>query len=421
MARKRSGSNGNRPAPARIEYLRVENYRALRSVEIKDITPLTVLLGPNGSGKSTVFDVFNFLSECFTIGLRRAWDKRGRFQELRTRDSKGPITFELRYREKPELEPATYHLQIDEVGGDPVVAEEWLRWRRVARNVAGAPYKILSFKDAKGWVISGEKPKSGDKKVRERLDEPDMLAVNTLGQLAKHPRVAALRRFITDWYVSYLSIDDTRAQPEAGPQERLSKSGDNLPNVVQYLKERHPEHLERIFEVLRQRVPRLERVDAEQMKDGRLLLQIKDAPFDRPVLSRFASDGTLKLLAYLTVLYDPAPPSFVGIEEPENFLHPRLLPELAEECRAATERSQLLVTTHSPFFLNSIRPAETRVLYRDEDGYTQVIRASDIEGIPEFMTAGASMGHLWLEGHFGVGDPLVASGAPRKTKKTRRR
>jgi AAA15 family ATPase/GTPase len=55
---------------ARIEYLHVQNYRALKSVELKDITPLTVLLGPNGSGKSTVFDVFNFLSECFTIGLR---------------------------------------------------------------------------------------------------------------------------------------------------------------------------------------------------------------------------------------------------------------------------------------------------------------------------------------------------------------
>ncbi len=59
------------------------------------------------------------------------------------------------------------------------------------------------------------------------------------------------------------------------------------------------------------------------------------------------------------------------------------------------------------------------MLYRDEGGYTQVVRASDIEGIPEFMAAGASMGHLWLEGHFGVGDPLIAFGGPRE--KGRRR
>ncbi len=160
------------------------------------------------------------------------------------------------------------------------------------------------------------------------------------------------------------------------------------------------------------RVPRIEKVLADPMPDGRLLLQIKDLPFERPVLSRFASDGTLKMLAYLTVLHGPEPPQFVGIEEPENFLHPRLLPELAEECRSATARSQLLVTTHSPFFLNAIRPEEVRVLYRDEQGYTQVVRASEITGIPDFVKAGASMGHLWLEGRLGVGDPLVNAGAP---------
>ena len=73
----------HRSAVPRIEYLRVQNYRALHDLELKNITPLTVLLGPNGSGKSTVFDVFAFLSECFTVGLRKAWDKRGRFKELR--------------------------------------------------------------------------------------------------------------------------------------------------------------------------------------------------------------------------------------------------------------------------------------------------------------------------------------------------
>jgi predicted ATPase len=112
------------------------------------------------------------------------------------------------------------------------------------------------------------------------------------------------------------------------------------------------------------------------------------------------------------VLHGSEPPQFVGIEEPENFLHPRLLPELAEECRAATERSQLFVTTHSPFFINTLKPEEVRALYRDENGYTQVIRASDVQGIPEFVQAGASLGHLWLEGRLGVGDPLVDAGAP---------
>src|SRR5438876_1066753 len=82
----------------RIENLRVKNYRALRDLELRDITPLTVFLGPNGSGKSTIFDVFAFLAECFSVGLRKAWDRRGRFKELRTRDAEGPIEITLRYK-----------------------------------------------------------------------------------------------------------------------------------------------------------------------------------------------------------------------------------------------------------------------------------------------------------------------------------
>jgi predicted ATPase len=395
--------------PPRIEYLKVENYRALRSVELKDLTPLTVLLGPNGSGKSTLFDVFNFLSECFQSGLRPAWEARQRARELKTRGSDGPIVIELKYREGPKQPVVTYHLAIDEEAKGPVVVEEWLQWKRGSH---GRPFRFLDYQRGQGSAASGEEPDETDKRIETPLRSADLIAVNTLGQFAAHPRIAALREFITDWYVSYLSIRETRSQPMAGPQDRLSKTGDNLPNVIQYLKEQHPERLEHIFSVLKRRVPRLESVLAEPMPDGRLLLQLKDAPFERPVLSRFVSDGTLKLLAYLTVLYDPEPPQFIGIEEPENFLHPRLLYELGEECRAAVERSQLLVTTHSPFFLNAVRPEEVRMLYRDEKGYTHVVRAADVKGVTEFVEEGAQLGHLWLEGHLGVGDPLVNSGAP---------
>ena len=394
--------------PARITYLRVENFRALRRVEFRNLTPLTVLLGPNGSGKSTVFDVFAFLSECFEFGLRRAWDRRGRAKELKTRGSSGPTVIELKYKE-PDYPLITYHLAVDERGGVPVIVEEWLQWKRGSH---GRPFRFLDYREGKGRAASGERPDIDDKRIEIQLKSPDLIAVNALGQFAEHPRASALRDFITGWYVSYLSVDNTRGQPEAGPQERLSRTGDNLANVVQYLAEQHPDRLSSIFEVLRARVPRIEKVLADPMPDGRLLLTIKDAPFLEPVLARFASDGTLKMLAYLVMLYDPVPPPFIGIEEPENFLHPRLLYGLAEECRGASERAQLLVTTHSPFFLNGVRPEEVRVLYRDDDGYTQMSLASEILGVTEFMDEGALLGHLWAEGHFGVGDPLINQGAP---------
>ncbi len=407
--------NARRPAPPRIEYLKVQNFRALREVEFKDLTPLTVLLGPNGSGKSTVFDVFAFLAECFELGLRRAWDKRGRAKELKTRGADGPVSIEIKYRE-PGYPLITYHLAVDERVGSPVVKEEWLRWKRGSH---GQPFRFLDYKEGQGQAVSGEQPDEQEKRIQIPLKTPDLLAVNALGQFAEHPRVAALREFITGWHVSYLSADSARGQPEVGPQEHLSRTGENLANVIQYLAEQHGDRLEQIFEILRSRVPRVERVLADPMPDGRLLLQIKDAPFLQPVLARFASDGTLKMLAYLVLLHDASPPAFIGIEEPENFLHPRLLPELAEECRNATGHTQLLVTTHSPFFLNALRPKEVRVLWRNEQGYTQTQRAADLTGVPEFVEHGALLGQLWMEGQLGVGDPLVNQGAPSRPQRRR--
>jgi predicted ATPase len=393
----------------RIESLEVKGYRALRELHLRELTPLTVLLGPNGSGKSTVFDVFAFLSECFSVGLRKAWDKRGRFKELRSRGETGPIVFELKYREYPRAPLITYHLEIDEEAARPFVGREWLRW---SRKGSGRPFNFLDFTRGAGGVVTGETPDDHDARTEESLDSPELLAVSTLGQLAKNPRVGALRRFITGWYLSYLTAEAARTTPDSGPQERLSQTGDNLPNVIQYLGEQHPERLAKILETLRRRVPRLESVDAEIMGDGRLLLEIKDAPFQRPILAKYASDGTIKLLAYLAVLYDPSPPQLIGIEEPENQLHPRLLAELCEECRGASAHAQLMVTTHSPFFVNELRPEELRVLYRDVDGYTQELRVADMPRVQAQYTEGGKLGQLWIEGFFEAGDPLVRSGGP---------
>ena len=397
-------------APARIEYLKARNFRVLRDVAFRDLTPMTVLLGPNGSGKSTVFDVFAFLAECFASGLRRAWERRGRAGEIKTRGAEGPVTIEIKYRERPGTPLITYHLAVDERAGAPEVVHEWLQWR--GGGSYGGPFRFLEYRTGKGWAIGGETPEAQERKEEFRLQSPDLPAVSALGQFREYPRAAALRDFIMGWHVSHLSAADMRGQPEVGPQKRLTATGDNLANVIQYLSEGHPQRLGRIFDALRRRVPRIDRVLADTMPDGRLLLRIEDAPFNRPVLARFASDGTLKMLAYLVLLYDPQPPPFIGIEEPENFLHPRLLPELAEECRAACERTQLLVATHSPFFLDALRLKEVRMLWRSEEGYTQTRRVADLPGVSAFVNEGGQLGDLRMEGQFGVGDPLTRQGAP---------
>lgn len=391
------------PAVPRIEQVHIRNYRALRDVRLSDLTPLTVLLGPNGSGKSTLFDVFGFLAESLESGLRSAWDKRGRLRELRSRGTDGPISIELKYRERKGTPLITYLLELTEDAGRPVVARETLIWKRKSY---GRPFSFLDFAGGSGQVISGDMPEEQDERRPANLASNDLLAIASLGQLAENPRVVALRQFIQGWHLSYLSSTEARGIPETGPMERLTPTGDNLANVVQFLSETHPDRLDQILGTLSERVPRLERVTAEPLADGRLLLRIKDAPFAEPFLARFASDGTLKMLAYLVLLYDPEPPPLLGVEEPENYLHPRLLYGLAEECRKVAAGSQVLVSTHSPFFVNAIRPKELWALERDPAGYTRAFRAVDMPKVAEFITEGAQLGDLWMEGHLSAGDPL---------------
>ncbi len=399
------------PDVPHIEALRIKNYRALRDIELKQLRWLTVLLGANGSGKSTFFYVFAFLSECFTVGLHQAWNRRGGLKELRSRGCDGPIEFELKYREKPKSPIITYHLSINEDTEGPFVANEWMQWR-IGRG--GKHVRFLNFDRGTGSVIPGEKPDKTGTPIKEQLDDPSTLAVNMFGQSKQHPRVGALRRFISDWHLSYLSTDATRQTTVDGPQKRLSPTGDNLPNAIQYLQERYPERLEKIISLLSERVPRLETVGTELMMDGRRLLKIKDAPFEQPILAKFASDGTLKLLSYLTLFHGRQPPQLIGIEEPENYLHPRLLTGLVDACRIACMTSQFLITTHSPRFVNELYPDEVWVLYRDEQGFTVCKRTSDMLGVEHLLDAGAKLGKLWMEGYFEFGDPLTNAGGPKR-------
>lgn len=396
-----------------IEQLTIRNYKLLQNVTLTDLQPINVVLGPNGTGKSTLFDVFGFLADCLQFNVRKALESRGRFQEVRSRNADGPISFTIRYRESDYANrlnstPITYHLSIDEKQGRPIVAHEYLQWRRGKRY--GSPYKFLDIKKGEGIVITGDLPEEGDERQSIKMDSPDILAIKSLGQLAEHPRVASLRRFIEGWFLSYFIPDKARQIPESGMAEHLSRTGDNLANVVQYLSEEHPDTFEHILSRVVERIPGLETIKSERTVDGRLVLQFKDGPFKDPFLARNVSDGTLKMFAYLILLYDPTPPPLLCIEEPENGLHPKLLSILAEEFRAhargGTEEkgTQVFVSSHSPYFIDALKPEELWIMNRNEKGYASIVRADKIEHIPEFVSEGASLGSLWYEGYFGRGN-----------------
>ena len=210
---------------------------------------------------------------------------------------------------------------------------------------------------------------------------------------------------IERWHVSDFHINRARPEQEAGYAEHLSREGENLSLVVEYLHDNHPAVFSEIKEKLKARVPGISHVESKQTEEGRILLKFQDGAFEDPFLARYVSDGTIKMLAYLTLLYDPDPHPLLCVEEPENQLYPTLLWELAEEFRSYANRGgQVFVSTHSPDFLNAAELDEVFWMQK-VGGYTQIRRASDDSQVAAYMKEGDQMGYLWKQGFFDGADP----------------
>ena len=193
--------------------------------------------------------------------------------------------------------------------------------------------------------------------------------------------------------------------PEAYKPRRILIDGDNLQLVARNIYENHPEVFQTIIERMKHRVPGISDVSPVATQDGRLLLQFQDGSFKDPFIDRYVSDGTIKMFAYLVLLYDPTPHPLLCVEEPENQLYPTLLWELAEEFRAYANRGgQVMVSTHSPDFLNATELDEVFWLTK-EQGYTQIKRAKDDKQVAAYMAEGDQMGYLWKQGFFTGVDP----------------
>jgi predicted ATPase len=386
----------------KLESLKLKNFKAFRNVRITNIPSFCVFIGPNGSGKSTIFSVFGFLKEAMATNVNAALQKMGGsrgFQEVRSRNATGPIEIELKFRTEPGKPLITYLLQIDEVNGRAQVALERLQYRR---GEHGKPWRFLDFKCGSGMAITNELEKVTEEDQLSRegqtLKSPDILAIKGLAQFQRFPAVMELGNLIENWHVSDFHINQARPEREAGYAEHLSREGENLSLVVQYLYQNHRGTFEAILSKMKERVPGVSSVDAKTTEEGRVLLRFQDGAFEDPFLARYVSDGTIKMLAYLTLLYDPNPHPLLCVEEPENQLHPKLLWELAEEFREYSHRgSQVFVSTHSPEFLNAVRIDEVFWLSK-KDGYTEIFRAASDPQIAAYMKDGDQMGYLWSDG-----------------------
>lgn len=395
----------------KIESLRIKNFKAFKDVEMLDIPNFCIIVGANGTGKSTLFNLFGFLKDALTTNVTTALARQGGsrgLREVRSRDSQGSIEIELKYRIKPDSQLMTYFLQIGEDNGKAIVEREILKYRR---GSGGRPWHFLDFSRGKGYAVENESDLNQDVNQLDRQEEqtlksPDLLAVKGLAQFERFPAAISLSNLIENWHVSDFHISKARPEQEAGFADHLSREGENLSLVIQYLFQSHPDIFKQIIEKIKHRIPGLTQVEAKTTEEGRVLLKFQDGAFADPFLARYVSDGTIKMLAYLVLLYDPEPHPLLCVEEPENQLYPDLLYELAEEFRAYSRRGgQVFVSTHSPDFLNAAGLNEVFWLTKLA-GYTKIMRASHDPQIAAYMNDGDKMGYLWKQGLFTGADPV---------------
>ncbi len=416
---------------ATLEGFRVRNFGVLKDVTLgrlwdrrkeEALTPMTAIIGKNGVGKSALFDAFGFLSDALNFNnIEEACDARGRggFNKMRTQGAVDPIEFDVYYREHGNARPITYQIAIaaDEIGR-PYVLRERFRQRRKGQT-RGWPFSFLILNNGSGVAWKGEQVglqiiedtegfdflraliedrESGETEEIE-MDDLRKLGIATLGALKQHPRIAAFRRFIEGWYLSYFTPDAARSLPLAGPQEHLNIHGDNLGNVVQFMEREHPQRFKAILKKISDKIPGIDQIDTEKTSDGRLLLRFNDKGFQAPFYAQQMSDGTLKLFAYLLMLEDPTPPPFICIEEPENGLYHKLLEILATEFREHATGlkggSQVFVTTHQPYFVDALDPKEVWILEKGEDGFSNIRRASEDTLVNNLVEEGLPLGGLW--------------------------
>jgi predicted ATPase len=360
----------------RLLRLEVENYRSLRKVSLP-LGDLNVLVGPNGAGKTNVLEVFDFLAYLIRTDLEPALDSRGGVDEVVFRGGeRSPASIRIKML-------ATWTANSSRNTPD----EYELRIRRIRRGSASTLQRdeTFSFERARGRsrriTVSGSRASVVDtgqdkSQRREQLIGIQRLSsgLSTLPRLADEAggtEVATIAARLASFRVFDIAVDAAR-QPSRMQRsfEPLADDASNLAGFLLTLANNHSLEWNRLVEDAITVLPQLRGIDFEYPSGAasQVVVTLHEAGLRRPTQLADASYGTIRLLALLAFLYDPDPPALTCVEEIDHGLHPQALELLVERLREASDRTQLIIATHSPALADRLTPDELIICERRIDG-----------------------------------------------------
>ena len=388
-----------------ITEIEIGGYRLLDEFKA-DFTPLTVVIGANSVGKSTLIDCLQLISECCEVPLNTAigWHY-GAASMLSSGNANKQLTWRATFR-NPDAwdvlplkvgESLVYEVTLEaDPHGQIHPQYEVLRTQSPRRGYSNplkflevTPYRRQIFDKKQRQLVSFDEMQSEADVVRES-GSPE--SVDPIGSPQATQQEAALllsqirffnefpepssARFLLANMAFYPGFDVTRSSSlrtkaaDIVPVSTLSANGDNLGTVLHEVLKRfkYRSTADELRDFLRTAYPAFEDIHCETTYGApQVLVGVREKGMSRPKYPMDLSDGMLRFLCLAAALLNPAAPPLVAIDEPELGLHPAVLPVVAEMIKTAAERTQVLVTTHSPDLLNCFDIADVAVMARNED------------------------------------------------------
>jgi predicted ATPase len=341
---------------------------------------LTVIIGANASGKSSLFDFLRFVSFAASNPLPFEIDPRSVGKRLFHTNGPEQIELALVVRHG-DTKPLRYEVEIQGPIGAPKVTSEQLATTEPLSSDEQTPFVLLSFKNGRGVVRD-----PAERKLRrpEWTMPPNELALRraldpTLVTLSRFQTFVTAWRFYTGFDVSTSAA--IRRPVPSEPSPTLAEDGANLSAVLFSLVSEHPDAWGELETLLRSAVPGFVSLAVKPRGGRGTVMGIwREQGLKDELTLADLSDGTLRFLCWATLCLSPNIPPLICIDEPEIGLHPRVLPVLAGVLRLASARSQILVATHSPYFLSQFKLDEIAVM-KKEDGKAVFKRPATSESL----------------------------------------